>query len=103
MIYICNFAEYGAPNAPSIREFINEKPYENNQKIIDFLNNNGAVGIVSTDYPKDLLTGERIKGELYTKKIDGFSWWSNLPYHIEKYNLRLPEDFENYILNRPQQ
>ena len=101
MVYVCNFSEYGAPNAPSMKDYMCEKPYENQQRIIEFLNNSGKTSMVSTALPKDLITGEHISGELYTKQIDGFSWWSDLAYHVEKYNLRLSKEFEDYILNRP--
>lgn len=99
MIYLCSFSEYGVQNAPSMKEFMCDKPYENQQIIVDFLNHKGTTGIVSTAYPKDLITGKRIEGELFTRKTDRFSWWSDLAYHVEKYNLRLPKEFEEYVLN----
>ena len=93
------FKEYGAEDAPSIVERSEKVPYDGMDKIVDFLDTKGEVGIVSADIPRDLITGERIDGELYTKKIDGFSWWSDLPYHVRKYNLRLPKKFEDYVLS----
>lgn len=94
------FKEYGAVNAPSIVERSEKAPYYGIEKIINFLDSRGEIGIVSADVPRDLITGERIDGELYTRKIDGFSWWSDLSYHVKKYNLRLPKEFEDYVLNQ---
>ena len=71
-------------------------------KIVAYLETKGKSTMVRMETAKDRLTGERIKG-MYDLEIftDGtFSWWSDLAYHVKKYNLRLPKEFEDYVLSR---
>ena len=96
-----NFKEYGAEDSPSILEAAEKSSYPEKEKIVAFLKNNGTVTMVSLKTPKDRVTGERIEGlsELTTREQDVYSWSSDLAYHVEKYNLRLPKKFEDYVLN----
>lgn len=103
MTGLCNFTEYGCDNGISIKDSINEHSYPGKEKIVSYLESSGKSTMVQVRLAKDRLTGERINGlfslELFT---DGkFSWWNDLAYHVEKYNLRLPKEFEDYVLNRP--
>jgi len=100
MLILNVFSEYGAKGAVSMKDCISDKPYMGIDKIVEYLTNNGKTTVLSTALPKDRITGERIEGELYWKESDGFSWMSDLAYHVKKYNLRLPKDFEDFILNR---
>lgn len=93
------FKEYGAENAPSIAEACTKEPYTGKEKIVRFLKEKGEVGLVTAKSPSDRITGERIGGELVTRETDEFIWWSDLAYHVEKYNLHLPKEFEDYVLN----
>lgn len=93
------FKEYGAEDAPSMLDSCENLPYPGKEKIIRFLNDKGTVTIVSTQLPFDRITGERISGELYSKQFSDFIWCSDLAYHVEKYNLRLPKEFEDYVLS----
>lgn len=102
MMRLCDYTEYGSQNGVSMKTFFQEQPYPGIEKIIYYLRNNGQRPMVRMEMAKDRVTGERIKGEMdlvcYT---DGcFSWWSDLAYHVEKYNLRLPKEFEDYVLSR---
>lgn len=97
-LFLCNYKEYGAENAPSIIDASSSEPYFGKDKIVKFLTENGKAGLASTSVPHDRITGERIGIELVLKEADRFSWWSDLAYHVEKYNLRLPKEFEDYVL-----
>lgn len=99
-MFLCNFKEYGNPSAPSMRDSFEKQPYQGQEKIADFLRSQGEIGVVSTAISVDHITGERISGELYFKNCDKFGWCSDLAYHVEKYNLRLPKEFEDYVLNQ---
>ena len=94
------FKEYGAEGSPSILDAADDRPYPEKGKIVDFLNNYGNVIMVSLKIPTDRVTGERIADlrGLSTKELDGYSWSSDLAYHVDKYNLRLPKEFEDYVL-----
>lgn len=101
MIGLCRYKEYGYENEASIKEVASENSYPGKDKIVSYLKNNGKSTMVGMKLATDRITGERIK-ELYSIELlnDGtFSWWSDLAYHVEKYNLRLPKAFEDYVLN----
>lgn len=68
------------------------------QKIIEYLNN-GAVNLVSSHRGVDVITGQALD---CSEKIltDGeYSWSNTLSHYVEKYNLKLPDDFVNKILS----
>lgn len=101
MTRLCNYTEYGSSNGTSMREHFANTPYYGKDKIVSYLKSKGKQTMVRMEMAKDRLTGERIKDmhslELFT---DGeYSWWSDLAYHVEKYNLRLPKEFEEHVLN----
>lgn len=101
MISLCNFTEYGCNNGVSIKDSACQQSYPEKQKIVSCLKNEGKCIMVQTKIAKDRLTNERISG-LFSLELfsDGkYSWWSDLAYHVDKYNLRLPTEFENYVLN----
>ncbi len=104
MIRLCNYSEYGAENGVSIKDCFQKSPYNGKDKIVSYLRHNGKATMVSVEVSRDLLTGERIPGEFSLTLFDDgeFSWWSDLAYHVEKYNLRLPKEFEEHVLNKMQ-
>ena len=72
--------------------------YPNKAKIVQYLRN-GHEDMVSAEIPKDCFTGERIHGEKVGMNDGKYAWWSTLAYYVEKYNLRLPKEFEDHILS----
>jgi hypothetical protein len=98
MIIMGKYDEFG-PNMglPSIREFIQDKPYEGQEKIVEYLRN-GRVHMVTATRFIDVFTGERVNSELVYMDDGVYTWSSKLPYYVEKYNLRLPLEFEKHIL-----
>lgn len=104
MIRLCDFTEYGSDNGISMRDCFQKEPYPGKEKIVSYLKNNGKATLASSAIARDLLTNERIKGEYQLVVYDDgkYSWWSDLAYHVEKYNLRLPKEFEDYVLNKKQ-
>ena len=99
MLILNHFAEYGVKGAEKLKSCISDKPYAGIDKIVEYLINEGEVTLLSTAMSVDRITGERIEGELYWKESNGFAWMSDLAYHVKKYNLRLTEEFEKFILN----
>ncbi len=96
------FREYGDSTLPSMLEFCKKEPYIGQAKIVMFLKEKGKVISASTAMPKDRITGEHISlpsGSIVTQEYNGFVWRSDLAYHVEKYNLRLPKEFEDYVLS----
>ncbi|MBD5080274.1 MAG: hypothetical protein HDT44_00730 [Ruminococcaceae bacterium] len=100
-MFLCNYKEYGSSNGESMTKYCQEKPYEGKEKIVFYLRNKGRPTLASTRIARDRITNERIKGEFQSVHYtDGkYSWCSDLAYHVEKYNLRLPKEFEDHVLN----
>ena len=99
-VFLCNYTEFGAMDKPSMRDFFEERPYQGKKKIVAFLQTQGQVGAVAAGRAMDCFTGERIPGELSIRTYDRFSWCSDLSYYVEKYNLRLPREFEEMVLHQ---
>lgn len=98
MISLIRYDEFGANmGLPSIKHSFQSESYEGQDEIIEYLNN-GNVTMVSTGYDSDIVTGERIKREKRFMNDGKYSWTSTLIYYVEKYNLRLPKEFEKHVL-----
>lgn len=100
MIFIGRFKEF-CPNSdyPSIKNYFQSELYEGQDKIIQYLRN-GKKTIVTAQVPHDVLTGKQIPMEKVGMNDGLYTWWSTLAYYVEKYNLRLPEEFEKHILGQ---
>lgn len=100
MKFIGQYKEF-CPNHhyPSMRDSFNSGHYAGQNKIVRFLLN-GKMICASAGIPKDVFTGKRIPMEKIGMENGEYTWFNTLAYYVENYNLRLPEDVENYILNR---
>ncbi len=99
MISLIQYDEFG-PNMgfDSMRKHFAEVPYEGIEKIVDYLEA-GKKTYAKAARAIDVFSGDPINTE-YVGMTDGeYSWNSVLPYYVEKYNLRLPEQFEKKVLN----
>lgn len=100
-MFLGMYTEYGADNGISMKDNFESAPYPEKDKIVSYLKNKGKSTMVRMKLATDRLTGERIK-DMYSLELftDGeYSWYSDLAYHVEKYNLRLPKEFEEHVLN----
>lgn len=98
MIYIGEYKELiPEKNYPSMKGFISETPYPGKAKVISYLLN-GQEKMISMDIPKDVFTGENIPMDPVGMDDGEYSWFTTLAYYVDKYNLRLPSEFENKIL-----
>ena len=59
---------------------------------------NGNDDMVSLMASKDVITGEPIPMTMKGMNDGEFTWLNTLAYYVEKYNLRLPKEFEEKIL-----
>ncbi len=98
LIYIGKYDEL-IPNRgyESMKLHFSESKYPNQDIISNYLNS-GKVDMVSAELPFDVFTGDRIKKEKIGMNDGVYMWWNTLAHYVDKYNLRLPEEFENYIL-----
>ena len=98
---LMKWKEFGDPDAPSISMLFSPSEYPDRDYIADYLDK-GQISIVSTSLAED-----KIRGGLITPHIvecvrtnGDFSWPGSLSYYVRRYNLRLPADYENYILSK---
>lgn len=83
---------------PSIKDSIQEKPYKSKAAIVDHLKN-GNTHMVTASRIVDIFSGEPTNKELVHMNDGKYSWSSKITYYVEHYNLKLPKDFEDHVLN----
>ena len=87
------FREFGLENGPSIKDSFSSAPFPNKQKIIKYLSD-GKIGMVSGSSYIDVITGENTKIGKCIMTDGEYTWPGILMYYVDKYNLRLPSEFE---------
>ena len=98
MIYIGKYNELSPGRGyDSMKEHFEKGAYPGKEKIVKYLTS-GKIDWASLELPKDVFTGERIRMEKLGMNDGVYTWWNTLAYYVEKYNLRLPKDFEEHIL-----
>lgn len=98
MISLIHYNEFGpGMGFPSLKDSFYESEYEGQSKIVDYLKS-GQTHMVGMGKTYDVLTGEEIEHEILFMDDGKYSWISTLIYYVEKYNLRLPHEFEEYVL-----
>lgn len=100
LTFIGNFKEFCSEpqGLPSIKEFFSTKPYKDKDKVIRYLRNGGIEDMFSMAIQKDCITGEIIPGIDIGRNDGEYTWWTSLAYYVERYNLRLPTEFEKKAL-----
>ena len=100
MIYIGRYEELAPGRGyDSLKMHFETGEYPQKEKIVKYLTS-GEVDMASLELPKDVFTGERIRMEKLGMNDGVYMWWNTLAYYVEKYNLRLPKDFEEHILKK---
>lgn len=84
---------------PSIKEHLHNEPYKSKDAILKHLRS-GNVHMVTASRVVDAISGEITNIELVFMDDGKYSWSSTIPYYVDKYNLRLPKDFEDHILKQ---
>lgn len=99
MIIIGKYAEITPyMGFPSMEKYLQKEPYNTKETVLKYLNS-GRVHMVTASRIVDAFSGEKTNIELVFMDDGKYSWSSKIPYYVEHYNLRLPEDFEKHILN----
>jgi len=83
---------------PSMVESFCNYPYEGKEAIVKYLEA-GRKTAAACSRAKDAFTGEVIPGERCLMTDGEYSWSSCLSYYVDRYNLRLPPDFERKVLS----
>ena len=85
-------------NYPRLRDNLAALPYPHKDKIIHYLLD-GEIEAAKVSRDRDIFTGKLIPTEVLIMSDGTFLWCNVLAYYIDKYNLRLPKDFEEHILS----
>ena len=99
-LFICNI-DLDEARQDVFMQFCSDSPIKDKVRIIDHLRKTPISAFTSAPVV-DVLTGE-IVGESDNARSDGiYTWYESEIYHFEKYNLKLNDDFIEYVLNRPE-
>lgn len=84
-----------------LKQLCSDSPVNDKERIIAYLRKSPVSAYTSAPVV-DVLTGE-IVGESDNARSDGtYTWYESEMYHFEKYNLKLNDEFVQYVLNRPE-
>lgn len=86
-------------NFPSMRESLESVPYPNKNAVIQYLQS-GEIQLARASRARDVFSGEFIPAEVLVMSDGTFYWSNELAWYVERYNLRLPKDFEQHILQK---
>ena len=85
---------------PSIREATADIPQEHEREIVAYLRGGVCVGARGGFY-EDVLDASNPTGLLRHTYTDGtFIWTLDIAHYVEKYHLRLPEEFVRHMASR---
>ena len=84
-------------NFPKLKDALEKAAYPHKDLILHFLMN-GTVDCTRVSRVRDVFSNEVIPYEVHVMHAGEFYWSSTLVWYVENYNLRLPVDFERYIL-----
>ncbi len=84
---------------PSIKTLISDRPMEHKKELVEYLKN-GRIVTAIAGRARDVLTGEFIPTEWLTMTDGKYEWQTNIVYYVEKYNLKLPDDFIQHVLSQ---
>lgn len=88
-----------AKSYPSMTENFASESYPEKEAILSYLKS-GSLDAIAGSCSIDVFTGEStgIPGSV---RSDGtYSWGGDLAYYVDKYNLRLPDEFVNHVLSK---
>ncbi len=102
LTYIGEFRELDPTQTdfPSIKDYVSDIPFEGKQEVIDYLKHGGTEVLYSMVSEKDVFTGNNIKLPDVGRSDEKYTWWTSLAYYVDKYNLRLPKEFEEYAIQK---
>ena len=99
MIILGRYSEiYKSDEYPHISDDIHH-PCEHKEKILKYMkscvSSSSAPAVLT-----DVFTGDKINVPLECKSDGVYGWRTDYIYYIEKYDLKIPEDFVQHVLNK---
>ena len=91
--------EFNPTAERSMRDDFQDKPSPLKEKIIAYLNH-GKIVSAAPGRAADVFFGKSINQTLCILTDGEFSWSNTLGYYVEEYNLQIPKELEDKILNR---
>lgn len=88
---------YPGYGMPIMADNFEEDRYEGQDRIVEFLKTGEQV-FAKLGWDTDVFTGDIIPISPVMLQSGDYRWPAILAYYVQKYNLRLPRDFEEYIL-----
>lgn len=102
MISLIRYDEFAkGMGFPSLKDFVQPERYPGQDDIVKYLYS-AEGGMVSMTRLIDVFTGEPINQEVVFMNDGVYRWISTLAYYVNHYNLRLPKEFEDHVLNKVQ-
>jgi hypothetical protein len=83
---------HGEEDEQSIRDVMADVPQQNEQQIIEYLRK-GILFIGCPGVAMDALDPSLVAGSPHTFTDGVWAWPGDLPYYVERYHVRLPNDF----------
>ncbi len=90
--------DIAAHNDGKIADFIVDKVNYDKKTVVDYLKSFKHFASCPRD-AVDCISGETITPSFKIYKDDEYCWPDSLIYHIEKYNIALPQEFINKIMD----
>lgn len=84
-------------NFPKLKDSLEKEEYPHKNDVLRFLQS-GTVDFARASRAKDVFSGNIIPEEVLVMHDGDFCWSNILAWYVEKYNLRLPKEFEKHIL-----
>ena len=75
------------------------KPIKEKETVLKYLRN-GKDTAAYAGIAKDILTGEEIPGQWLLLSDGVFEWSTDEIYYFEKYNIKLEDEFIEYVLKK---
>ena len=101
---VVHFREFpfGTITDPSMREFMSEHPWPNQDRLLEYLRSGHVLAITMGDNLTDWFDPPRKANPVINGQVEGgatplgdgvWFWYAGLIYFVETYNVRLPEEF----------
>lgn len=96
MISVGFFKEYHGDNFPEFQS--THTAIQNKDKVLEYMKH-ATVIAAAPGRVRDIFTNKPVPGEMLAYSDGSYYWGSEAIYYFDRYNLKLPEEFINHIVN----